>query len=61
MFTKFIPSFVPGFSVSSYYQDFVGQIITMLGIILAVVISNRAKNTTKTILRIDSVKERKTK
>ena len=53
MFTKFIPSFVPGFSVSSYYQDFVAQIITMLGIILAIVMNSRlgrakkAQSTTK--------------
>lgn len=58
MFTKFIPSFIPGFSVSSYYQDFVGQLITMLGIILAVVVSNKAKNTAKTVLRLDKPKEK---
>ncbi len=57
MFTKFIPSFVPGFSVSSYYQDFVGQIITMLGIIFAVVFSNKTKNKVQQIFRIDNAKE----
>ena len=44
MFTKFIPSFVPGFSVSSYNQDFVGQLITMAGIILAIVMSARTRS-----------------
>lgn len=57
LFTKFIPSFVPGFSVSSYYQDFVGQLITMLGIILAVVASNRAMSSPKDILQVESAKE----
>jgi ribose/xylose/arabinose/galactoside ABC-type transport system permease subunit len=52
MFTKFIPSFVPGFSVSSYYQDFVGQLITMSGIIFAIVISARSRTVIKSALRI---------
>lgn len=43
MFTQFIPSIVPGFSVSTYYQDFAGQIITMLGIVLTIAVSNNAK------------------
>ncbi len=45
MFTRFIPSFIPGFSVSTYYQDFAGQIITMLGIVLTIAVSNNAKRT----------------
>lgn len=57
MFTKFIPSFVPGFSVSSYYQDFVGQLIIMLGIVLAIVVSNRAKRVMKGALRIENKEE----
>ena len=57
MFTKFIPSFVPGFSVSSYYQDFVGQLITMLGIILAIVMSSRTWSGVKNTLRISRAKE----
>jgi len=52
MFTKFIPSFVPGFSVSSYYQDFVGQLIIMAGIILAIVVSARTRNVLRNSLRI---------
>jgi ribose/xylose/arabinose/galactoside ABC-type transport system permease subunit len=56
MFTKFIPSFIPGFSVSSYYQEFVGQLITMFGIILAIVMSARTRSTqsgaVKSALRI---------
>lgn len=43
MFTRFIPSIIPGFSVSTYYQDFAGQIITMLGIVLTIAVSNNAK------------------
>jgi len=43
MFTQFIPSIIPGFSVSTYYQDFAGQIITMLGIVLTIAVSNNAK------------------
>jgi ribose/xylose/arabinose/galactoside ABC-type transport system permease subunit len=52
MFTKFIPSFVPGFSVSSYYQDFVAQIITMASIILAIVMSSRTRKALSSALRI---------
>ncbi len=57
MFTKFIPSFIPGFSVSSYYQDFVGQLIILLGIVLAIVVSNRAKRMMKGALRIETKEE----
>ncbi len=53
MFTKFLPGIIPGFSVSTYYQDFTGQLITMLGIILAIIASDRAKRTIKTALRMD--------
>lgn len=57
MFTKFLPSLIPGFSVSTYYQDFSGQLITMLGIVFAVAVSDKAKNTIKTALRIGRSKE----
>lgn len=61
MFTKFIPSFIPGFSVPSYYQDFVGQIITMLGIILAIVVSSKTRSTMKSALRLSNAKDREAK
>jgi ribose/xylose/arabinose/galactoside ABC-type transport system permease subunit len=54
MFTKFIPSLIPGFSVSTYYQDFTSQVIIMLGIILAIVASNRTKQAVKNIFRMDN-------
>jgi ribose/xylose/arabinose/galactoside ABC-type transport system permease subunit len=57
MFTRFIPSIIPGFSVSTYYQDFTGQLITMLGIIFAISISSRAKRIVYNVLRVDSKKE----
>ncbi len=53
MFTKFLPGLIPGFSVSTYYQDFAGQLITMLGIVLAIIASDRAKRTVKTALGIE--------
>jgi ribose/xylose/arabinose/galactoside ABC-type transport system permease subunit len=52
MFTKFIPSFVPGFSVSSYNQDFVGQLITMAGIIFAIVMSARTRSGIKNTIKV---------
>ena len=52
MFTKFIPSIIKGFSVSTYYQDFTAQLITMMGIILAITVSSRAKKITNRIMRI---------
>ena len=52
MFIKFIPKFVPGFSVSTYYQDFVAQIIILLGITLSVLVSNRTRNLVKRAVRI---------
>lgn len=57
MFTKFLPSIIKGFSVSTYYQDFAAQLITMLGIILAIAASGRAKRMAKIVMRIDSKKE----
>ncbi len=57
MFTKFIPSFIKGFSVSTYYQDFAAQLITMLGIVLAIVASSRTKGKVKNIMRIDESKK----
>lgn len=53
MFTKFLPGIIPGFSVSTYYQDFAGQLITMLGIVLAITASSRAKQTIKTALNLE--------
>lgn len=53
MFIKFIPKFVSGFSVSTYYQDFVAQIIILLGITLSVMASNRTRTMVKRTLRIE--------
>ena len=47
MFTKFIPSFVPGFSVNTYYQDLVSQLIILLGITLSVIASNHNRKVLK--------------
>lgn len=47
MFTKFIPGLIPGFSVNTYYQDLVSQLIILLGITLSVIVSNRARNIIK--------------
>lgn len=52
MFTQFLPNIIPGFSVSTYYQDFTGQAITMLGIVLAIVANDRAKRSMKSAMRI---------
>jgi ribose/xylose/arabinose/galactoside ABC-type transport system permease subunit len=60
MFTKFLPGLIPGFSVSTYYQDFASQIITMLGIILAIVASERAKRIVRIALPTEK-KESETK
>jgi len=54
MFTQFLPNMIPGFSVSTYYQDFTGQAITMLGIVLAIVANDKAKNSVKSAMRIHS-------
>lgn len=56
MFTKFIPSFVPGFSVNTYYQDLVSQLIILAGITFSVIVSNRARTTMKRVARIDGIK-----
>lgn len=56
MFTKFIPSLIPGFSVNTYYQDLVSQLIILLGITLSVIVSNRARNTLKKTIMPPSVK-----
>jgi ribose transport system permease protein len=53
MFTKFIPSLVPGFSVNTYYQDLVSQLIILLGITLSVIVSNRARSTVRRVARLD--------
>jgi hypothetical protein len=45
---------IPGFSVSTYYQDFTAQAITMLGIVLAIVVNDRAKTTAKSAIGIHS-------
>ncbi len=52
MFTQFLPNLIPGFSVSTYYQDFTAQAITMLGIVLAIVANDKAKTTVKSAMRI---------
>lgn len=56
MFTKFIPSLIPGFSVNTYYQDLVSQLIILLGITLSVLVSNRARTTVKRVARLDQLK-----
>ena len=54
MFTQFLPNLIPGFSVSTYYQDFTAQAITMLGLVLAIVANDKAKTTVKSAAGIHS-------
>lgn len=57
MFTKFIPSIVPGFSVNTYYQDLVSQLIILLGITLSVIVSNNNKSKVRQAMRLSDVKQ----
>lgn len=60
MFTKFLPSIIHGFSVSTYYQDFAAQIITMLGIILAVAASSNTRRMVKKAFRLENKRDKNT-
>lgn len=57
MFTKFIPSIVPGFSVNTYYQDLVSQLIILLGITLSVIVSNKNRAKLKQAARLSDKKQ----
>jgi len=43
LFINLIPKFIPGFSVSTYYQDFVAQLIILVGITLSVMANSRVR------------------
>jgi ribose/xylose/arabinose/galactoside ABC-type transport system permease subunit len=42
LFIRFLPKLIPGFSLPNYYQNFVSQIIILLGIVATIMANNSA-------------------
>jgi ribose/xylose/arabinose/galactoside ABC-type transport system permease subunit len=44
LFISLLPKLIPGFSLPNYYQNFVSQMIILLGIVITIMIGNRRRN-----------------